>query len=167
MEWLGVVLLYLISGFMKKRQQNARRREIESDPDWDSGKQISENVKESSNPLDQLFDDLFEDNPKSPEPNPLVSKIIKNEDYSIPDFEKNKVNETVLNEDNQVESERIDGSINENIYQSKLAERDEQHFGRKWIKKFNIRKNLFKSKDSIKKSMIIKEVLDKPLTLRK
>ena len=167
MEWLGVVLLYLISGFMKKRQQNARRREIESDPDWDSGKQISENVKESSNPLDQLFDDLFEDNPKSPESNPLVSKIIKNEDYSIPDFEKNKVNETVLNEDNQVESERTDGSINENIYQSKLAERDEQHFGRKWIKKFNIRKNLFKSKDSIKKSMIIKEVLDKPLTLRK
>ena len=79
MEWLGVVLLYLISGFMKKRQQNARRREIESDPDWDSGKQISENVKESSNPLDQLFDDLFEDNPKSPEPNPLVSKIIKND----------------------------------------------------------------------------------------
>ena len=150
MEWLGVVLLYLISGFMKKRQQNARRREIESDPDWDSGKQISENVKESSNPLDQLFDDLFEDNPKSPESNPLVSKIIKNVDYPIPDFEKNKVNETVLNEDNQVESER-----------------DEQHFGRKWIKKFNIRKNLFKSKDSIKKSMIIKEVLDKPLTLRK
>ena len=36
MEWLGVVLLYLLSGFMKKRQQNARRREIESDPDWDS-----------------------------------------------------------------------------------------------------------------------------------
>ena len=167
MEWLGVVLLYLISGFMKKRQQNARRREIESDPDWDSGKQISENVKESSNPLDQLFDDLFEDNPKSPESNPLVSKIIKNVDYSIPDFEKNKVNETVLNEDNQVESERTDGSINENIYHSKLAERGEQHFGRKWIKKFNIRKNLFKSKDSIKKSMIIKEVLDKPLTLRK
>ncbi|MAL64571.1 MAG: hypothetical protein CMF94_00560 [Candidatus Marinimicrobia bacterium] len=167
MEWLGVVLLYLISGFMKKRQQNARRREIESDSDWDSGKQISENVKESSNPLDQLFDDLFEDNPKSPESNPLVSKIIKNVDYPIPDFEKNKVNETVLNEDNQVESERTDGSINENIYHSKLAERDEQHFGRKWIKKFNIRKNLFKSKDSIKKSMIIKEVLDKPLTLRK
>ena len=167
MEWLGVVLLYLISGFLKKRHQNARRREIESDPDWDSGKQISENVKESSNPLDQLFDDLFEDNPKSPEPNPLVSKIIKNEDYSIPDFEKNKVNETVLNEDNQVEPERTDGSINENIYHSKLAERDEQHFGRKWIKKFNIRKNLFKSRDSIKKSMIIKEVLDKPLTLRK
>ena len=54
MEWLGVVLLYLISGFMKKRQQNARRREIESDSDWDSGKQISENVKESK-PSPEIF----------------------------------------------------------------------------------------------------------------
>ena len=41
MEWLGVVLLYLLSGFMKKRQQNARRREIESDPNWASDSGIS------------------------------------------------------------------------------------------------------------------------------
>ena len=41
MEWLGVVLLYLLSGFMKKRQQNARRRKIESDPDWDSENSFS------------------------------------------------------------------------------------------------------------------------------
>ena len=37
MEWLGVLLLYLISGFMKKREQNKKRREIESDPSWDDG----------------------------------------------------------------------------------------------------------------------------------
>ena len=43
MEWLGVLLLYLISGFMKKRQQNIKRREIESDPEWDSEKSFSEN----------------------------------------------------------------------------------------------------------------------------
>ena len=36
MEWLGVLLLYLISGFMKKRQQNKNRKIIESDPDWDN-----------------------------------------------------------------------------------------------------------------------------------
>ena len=34
MEWLGVLLLYLISGFMKKRQHNKNRKFIESDPDW-------------------------------------------------------------------------------------------------------------------------------------
>ena len=49
MEWLGVVLLYLISGFMKKRQQNARRRKIESDPDWDPEKNSSYQEKDSSN----------------------------------------------------------------------------------------------------------------------
>ncbi|GIS55157.1 hypothetical protein Ct9H90mP29_21990 [bacterium] len=38
MEWLGVLLLYLISGFMKKRQQNKNRKIIESDPDWDKGR---------------------------------------------------------------------------------------------------------------------------------
>ena len=44
MEWLGVLLLYLISGFMKKRQQNSKRREIESDPEWDSEKTFSETI---------------------------------------------------------------------------------------------------------------------------
>ena len=66
MEWLGVLLLYLISGFMKKRQQNLKRREIESDPEWESGKISSENVEESPNSLDQLLNDLFEDNPETP-----------------------------------------------------------------------------------------------------
>ena len=36
MEWLGVLLLYLISGFMKKRQQDKNRKIIESDPEWDN-----------------------------------------------------------------------------------------------------------------------------------
>ena len=49
MEWLGVVLLYLLSGFMKKRQQNARRREIESDPNWGSDNNSSFQEKEPSN----------------------------------------------------------------------------------------------------------------------
>ena len=56
MEWLGVLLLYLISGFMKKRQQNLKRREIESDPEWDSEKISSENIEESPNSLDQLLE---------------------------------------------------------------------------------------------------------------
>ena len=78
MEWLGVLLLYLISGFMKKRQQNFKRREIESDPEWDSEKISSENIEESPNSLDQLLNDLFEDNPKTPEPTPLVRQAVQN-----------------------------------------------------------------------------------------
>ena len=51
--------------------------------------------------------------------------------------------------------------------QSNLSERNEQHLGNKWQKKANIRRNLFKSQQNIKKSIITKEVLDQPLALRK
>ena len=78
MEWLGVVLLFLISWFMKKRQQNLKRRKIESDPEWDSEKISSENIEESPSSLDQLLNDLFEDNPKTPEPTPLVRQAVQN-----------------------------------------------------------------------------------------
>ena len=160
MEWLGVLLLYLISGFMKKRQQNIKRREIESDPEWDSEKISSENIEESPSSLDQLLNDLFEDNPKTPEPTPLIRQEVRNVNAE-PSFEheEHKVYDPSLVE-NKEDSE-------EKTLQSNLSERDEQHLGNKWQKKANIRRNLFKSQKGIKKSIVIKEVLDQPLALRK
>ena len=160
MEWLGVLLLYLISGFMKKRQQNIKRREIESDPEWDSEKISSENIEESPSSLDQLLNDLFEDNPKTLEPTPLIRQEVRNVNAE-PSFEheEHKVYDPSLVE-NKEDSE-------EKTLQSNLSERDEQHLGNKWQKKVNIRRNLFKSQQDIKKSIIIKEVLDQPLALRK
>ena len=160
MEWLGVLLLYLISGFMKKRQQNLKRREIESDPEWESGKISSENVEESPNSLDQLLNDLFEDNPKTPEPNPLVRQAVQNVNAeSLSKQEEHKIDDSALGKNKD--------DFKEKTLQSNLSERDEQHLGNKWQKKANIRRNLFKSKQGIKKSIIIKEVLDQPLALRK
>ena len=160
MEWLGVLLLYLISGFMKKRQQNLKRREIESDPEWDSEKTFSESIEKSPNPLDQLLNDLFEDNPKTPEPDPLVRKAIKNENTELfSKQEEHKIDESALIENKEDYDEK-------NLH-SKLSERAEQHLGNKWQKKVNIRRNLFKSQQGIKKAIIIKEVLDQPLALRK
>ena len=160
MEWLGVLLLYLISGFMKKRQQNLKRRQIESDPEWDSEKISSENIEESPSSLDQLLNDLFEDNPKTLEPTPLIRQEVRNVNAE-PSFEheEHKVYDPSLVE-NKEDSE-------EKTLQSNLSERDEQHLGNKWQKKANIRRNLFKSQQDIKKSIIIKEVLDQPLALRK
>ena len=160
MEWLGVLLLYLISGFMKKRQQNLKRREIESDPEWDSEKISSENIEESPSSLDQLLNDLFEDNPKTPEPTPLIRQEVRNVNAE-PSFkhEEHKVYDSSLVE-NKEDSE-------EKTLESNLSERDEQHLGNKWQKKANIRRNLFKSQQDIKKSIITKEVLDQPLALRK
>ena len=160
MEWLGVLLLYLISGFMKKRQQNLKRREIESDPEWESGKISSENVEESPNSLDQLLNDLFEDNPKIPEPTPLVRQEVR----SVNTEPLSKQEEHIIDDSALVENKQ---DFKEKTLQSNLSERDEQHLGNKWQKKANIRRNLFKSKQGIKKSIIIKEVLDQPLALRK
>ena len=168
MEWLGVVLLYLLSGFMKKRQQNARRRKIESDPDWDSENNSFYQEKESSNKLEQLLTDLFEDNPKTPEIDPLsrarvqdANKASFNKDDEKT-IKKNDLDENIVIKDHDNKE-----TLRTDTYHSELADRKEQHLGKKWRKRRNIRKNLFSSKRSIKKSIIIKEVLDKPLALRK
>ena len=159
MEWLGVLLLYLLSGFIKKRQQNSKRREIESDPEWDSEKSFSENMEGSSNSLDQLLNDLFENNPKTPEPDPLIRKTVKSVNAKpLSKQEENEIEESIRDENKEV--------LEEKIYHSKITDREEQHFGKKWQKKANIRRNLFNSKQAIKKSIIAKEVLDKPLALR-
>ncbi len=168
MEWLGVVLLYLLSGFMKKRQQNARKREIESDPDWDSDKNSFYQEKESSNKLDQLLNDLFEDNPKTPEIDPLSRVLVQ--DANKASFNRNDektVEKNDIEEDIVIKDQDNIESLKSDIYHSELADRKEQHLGKKWRKRKNIRNNLFSSKKSIKKSIIIKEVLDKPIALRK
>ena len=169
MEWLGILLLYLVSGFIKKRQQNAKRRQIESDPEWDSEKNYSENTTDLSNPLDKLLNDLFEENPKTPEVHPKVRDVVKN--INVKSISKNKKDEVVEKPSSgETGLSSIDEEIEdfkEKVYHSKISDRDEQHYGIKWRKKINIRHELFSSKDSLKKSIITKEILDKPLSLRK
>ena len=145
---------------MKKRQQKIKRREIESDPEWDSEKISSENIEESPNSLEQLLNDLFEDNPKTPEPTPLVRQEVQNVNAELlSKQEEYKIDDSALVE-NKEDFEEIK-------LKSNLSERNEQHLGNKWQKKANIRRNLFKSQQNIKKSIITKEVLDQPLALRK
>ena len=166
MEWLGVLLLYLISGFMKKRQQDKNRKIIESDPDWDNKDYLE--PEEPSNNFEQLLNDLFEGNPKTPDPSPAVKDLLISEN-------KNKVEE--ISDERPIESEQIDDldvnpiddqveKFEDNIYYSKLAEREELHFGNKWTKEIDLKKELFSSKKSLRRSIIVKEILDKPLAIR-
>jgi hypothetical protein len=169
MEWLGILFLYLISGFMKKRQQNAKRRQIESDPGWDPEHNNSDNIAQSPNSLDQLLNDLFEENPKIPEVDTKVREVVKSinvqpisRNERDEDIEKSSMGKTDLSS-----PEESTEGLKEKIYHSNLADRDEQHYGVKWQKTVNMRKELFSSKKSLKKSIIIKEILDRPLALRK
>ena len=169
MEWLGILLLYLISGFMKKRQQNAKRRQIESDPGWDPEHNNSDNIAQSPNSLDQLLNDLFEENPKIPEVDTKVREAVKSINVeSMSSNEKDEeIEKTSIGKTDLSSQEEAAEGLKEKIYHSNLADRDEQHYGVKWKKTLNMRKELFSSKKSLKKSIIIKEILDRPLALRK
>ena len=169
MEWLGVLLLYLVSGFMKKRQQNKNRRIIESDPDWDNEDYLE--PEEPSNNFEQLLNDLFEQNPKTPDPSSTVKDLLASENENqVEEISETQLDQPIASE--QIEEKDlslIDDQVEkfeDNIYHSKLAEREELHFGNKWLKQKNLKEELFNSKKSLRKSIIIKEILDKPLAMR-
>ena len=171
MEWLGILLLYLISGFMKKREQNQKRKEIESDPDWDLD---DSNVFEKpESDLGQLLNDLFEQNPKTPEASPLISDVINEESEKLENENTGEFSDEVLDDvlvDDEQGLPEIEEKVEEfedRIYHSKLAERRELHLGNKWDKQTNLRLELFNSKKTLKRAIILKEILDKPLALRK
>lgn len=171
MEWLGILLLYLISGFMKKREQNQKRKEIESEPDWDLD---DSNVFEKpESDLGQLLNDLFEQNPKTPEASPLISDVINEESENLENENTGEFSDEILDDvlvDDEQGLSEIDEKVEEfedRIYHSKLAERRELHLGNKWDKQTNLRLELFNSKKTLKRAIILKEILDKPLALRK
>ena len=171
MEWLGILLLYLISGFMKKREQNQKRKEIESEPDWDLD---DSNVFEKpESDLGQLLNDLFEQNPKTPEASPLISDVINEESENLENENTGEFSDEVLDDvlvDDEQGLSEIDEKVEEfedRIYHSKLVERRELHLGNKWDKQTNLRLELFNSKKTLKRAIILKEILDKPLALRK
>ena len=171
MEWLGILLLYLISGFMKKREQNQKRKEIESEPDWDLD---DPNVFEKpESDLGQLLNDLFEQNPKTPEASPLISDVINEESENLENENTGEFSDEVLDDvlvDDEQGLSEIDEKVEDfedRIYHSKLADRRELHLGKKWDKQTNLRLELFNSKKTLKRAIILKEILDKPLSLRK
>ncbi len=171
MEWLGILLLYLISGFMKKREQNQKRKEIESEPDWDLD---DSNVFEKpESDLGQLLNDLFEQNPKTPEASPLISDVINEESEKLENENTGEFSDEVLDDvlvDDEQGLSEIDEKVEDfedRIYHSKLADRRELHLGNKWDKQTNLRLELFNSKKTLKRAIILKEILDKPLALRK
>ena len=167
MEWLGVLLLYLISGFFKKREQNKRRAEIESDPSWDPETDTVDD--QSGYRFDHLLNDLFEQNPQTPQITESLRDSIKTEQnsdsFDVSERGLNK-NFSESDEDRIIEADQKIESFEDNIYHSNLANRKELHLGNKWSKSINMKKELFNSKKMLRKSIEIKEILDKPLSQR-
>ena len=158
MEWLGILLLYLISAYMKKRHKDAKQREIESDPDWDVPQEAPAGSPQPN--LDQMLSDLFGQTlkvePEVPPVQEYEEEIVEPEPYHAP----------VHTEEHSSHIEKRADAFDKKIYRSKLGNRKEMHLGKKWRKKNKLRSELFQSRQSLKKAIILKEVLDIPLALR-
>ena len=163
MEWLGLLLLYIISAFLKKKRQKTVRRKIESEPDWESPPS-----SESQGPkLDQILKDLFSgsDDVKL-EPNPEF----ENEAESALD-ELEHITEEVEEFDEQaIHSQDSDltqiDAFDEQIYHSELSVKTDSQKGIKKFRKESLVSGLFKSPNSLRRAIVLKEILDKPLALR-
>ena len=155
MEWLFLLLFYALSVYLKNRKQKAAHKEIEDDPDWDP-----EEKPETVKGVDLLekflaskgLIDLDE-----------VSEKSGSEDSSEIDFE--------LVSEEQVTPVPEDL---ESFNQGKIErrEKDRRFTGRdhkilKPTRDHEKLKQIFDSPDSLKRGIIIKEILDKPLALRK
>ena len=145
MEWLGLLLLYIISAFLKKKRQKTVRRKIESEPDWESPPSFG-----SPRPkLDQILEDLFGGG----------------DDVELePNSEFENGEESDLDEPEHI-TEEVE-EFDERVYHSELSAKTDSKEGIKKFRKESLVSGLFKPPNSLRRAIILKEILDKPLVLR-
>ena len=154
MEGILIMFLYLIAGFFKNRRDKAKRNKIQSDPNWNDSK--------SSNELNFNFENIFKEISKDSiekSQNEIDSSIAQSEidDQKIntPKIDPKKdisINIEKLNND-----KKLDLSYNQN-FTNEVKKR---------VKKEDLNLKLsLSNKSSIRRAIILKEVLDKPISLR-
>ena len=163
-ESIGLLFLYLISGYLNKRKKDKKNREIESDPNWD--------IPEKEEGIDDLLLNLFNQNETS-----SANVEFKSSDgVDVIDQAHEEVSDDQLtSSEEEISPDRVKPIINSNkeqnfedkIYHSKLADRSELHLGNKWKRKKSIKKILFNSPNSLKRAFVLKEILDNPVALKK
>ena len=147
-NWLFLMLLYGFFGWMKKRQRDKARENIESQDDWDTGGIVDfgEGILEAI---------MGDENSGVEKPKTIIEEDIDEEEY-LDEFEE------VLVKSPEIEPE-VDLIVDEtpnkdvplqpnnlnsvNIHNTKLA-------------------NLIDLQDPFKTGVIFKEILDKPKSLR-
>ena len=127
-EGIGLLLVYLVSGYLNKRKKDQQRREIESDPDWDNS--VEETVG-----FDDLLTNLFKEKKNlniESESSRINDEIFETDNLTE---QKDQLYEEKLDLTNPVNSKK---DFEENIFHSKIADRKELHLGRKWNKRVNL-----------------------------
>ena len=156
MEWLFLLLFYALSVYLKNRKQKAAHKEIEDDPDWDpeekpetvKGVDLLEKFLASKGLIEQ---EAVSEKPGSEESSEIDFELVSEEQVTpVPED---------LESFNQ-------GKIERREKDRRFTDRD--HKILKPITGDHEKlKQIFDSPDSLKWGIIIKEILDKPLALRK
>ena len=167
MEWLGLLLLYIISAFLKKKRQKTVRRKIESEPDWESPPS-----SESQGPkLDQILEDLFsgsddvklEPNPEFESEKESALDELEHITEEVEEFDEKAIH-SQDSDLTQIEEQII--AFDKQIYHSELSAKTDSQEGIKKFRKESLVSGLFKSPNSLRRAIVLKEILDKPLALR-
>ena len=152
MEGIAVMILYLVIGFFKNRKDKMKRKKIKEDPDWDSEKK-PEPDNSINNILNNIFDNSIEGYERAINENKTIKVKEEQEKPFKIELENNyesNFNKTNLNKDQKGVRK---------TFQNKIKKEKEQN------KKSKLK--FLKDKESIKKAIILKAILDKPLGMRK
>ena len=169
MEWLFLLLFYGLSVYLKKKQQKTAHKEIEDDPEWDTDKK-QENVK----PVDLLekffvSQGLIEQENATKRKSFLLEQESGSENFGME--ERTEIDfEPVSEEQITPLPENLEfikrSEIERRVKDRRSIPQDHKTinpFRPDYVKSIQI----FNSHASLKQGIIIKEVLGKPLALRK
>ena len=147
-NWLFLMLLYAFFGWMKKKQRDKAREKIENQEGWDTG----DLVEFGEEVLDSIFDGGSD------------KEIEIADDQAILDKDQDELNIIV-------EDEKID-YVSEPVLTEKQVEIQDTEIETRYINKFkrnnvNALGSLIDPDNPIKTAIILKEVFDKPRSLRR
>ena len=145
--WIFLMLVYLVSGLLNKKK-NKSALDLEN--------QDKDQVSKSK--IDKIFDYLnIED---------TIVKNIKEKDNDLYDIELEETSQVRNINDNDFVSHPKDDLLvtdkSDFIFSKSYKNKEFNYLNRNYIKR-----NILLSKNKIKETIILKELLDKPLALRK
>ena len=153
-EGIGLLLIYLVSGYLNKRKKE--QQSSISEQEQEKSKELVEDKG-----IDELLLNLFSDKNSS---SMIESDLIEDGEFDDETFIKDQDNIEKSEQNPPVEDKK---DFKDQVYHSKLAEREEQQLGNKWNKKEDLKRKFFKSPEMLKKAFILKEILDDPVGLKK
>ena len=154
MEGIFIMLFYLIAGFFKNRRDRAKRDKIQSDPNWDDSKSSNDLNFNFENIFKEIARDSIEKN-KNEIDQPIAPSEIANQKINSPKAETKKDNSVKIKKTNN--GKELDFSNNQNLA-NQVRKREKKT-------ELNLKLSL-SNKSSIRRAIVLKEVLDKPISLR-